>query len=114
MVDDNISHVEGVGSVDLILSLSSFFNLHLPKFPLNMLSVSKITRDLNSKFFYDHCVFQELGMYRKIGISRERGGLYCFVVYPSWWYVMLLSLYLIILFFVPLNSRKYEKVIFKS
>ena len=54
--------------------------LHVSDFKFSLLSVSKITRELNCfVFFYpDFCVFQDLCSGRVKGIGREEGGLYSF------------------------------------
>ena len=49
--------------------------LHVPDFKFSLLSVSKITRELNCfvSFYPDFCVFQDLCSGRVKGIGREEG-----------------------------------------
>jgi hypothetical protein len=58
------------------LSLSSV--LHVPNFPVNMLSVSSITEVLNCRGWFDptHCAFQDLRLGRILGTGTVRNGLY--------------------------------------
>lgn len=59
--------------------------LCVPTFKLNLLSVSKVTKDLNycAKFFPEHCVFQDLCT-RKVKVTgREEQGLYILTTPPS-------------------------------
>lgn len=55
--------------------------LSLPKLPFNLISVSKLTRDLNCciLFFPNHCLFCDLGTHKVIGKERVIGDLY------PWW-----------------------------
>ena len=52
--------------------------LHVPKLSNNLLSIQKVTQDLNCAvvFFHSHCVFQDLAIGKTIGIAKEQGGLY--------------------------------------
>ena len=52
--------------------------MHVPDFPINLLSVSSITKSLNCRGWFDpsHCVFQELGTGRILGIGTVHNGLY--------------------------------------
>jgi len=52
--------------------------LHVPEFPINILSISAITKALNCKieFFPDHCIFQDLQTGKRIGSGRLRDDLY--------------------------------------
>ena len=54
--------------------------LHVPDFKFSLLSVSKITRELNCfvSFYPEFCVFQDLCSGRVKGIGREEEGLYSF------------------------------------
>lgn len=58
------------------LHLSSVF--HVPNFFINLLSISQITKSLNSSvtFLPSHCVFQDLETRRTIGRGFENDGLY--------------------------------------
>ncbi|KAK6775868.1 hypothetical protein RDI58_026869 [Solanum bulbocastanum] len=52
--------------------------LHVPEFKFNLLSVSKLTRELSCvvTFFPDFCIFQALSNGKVMGIGKEREGLY--------------------------------------
>ncbi|KAH0650173.1 hypothetical protein KY284_030085 [Solanum tuberosum] len=75
-------------SVDIsnIGDASSFQNevmknvLFVPDFKFNLLSVSKITKELSCfvSFYPDFCVFQDLYSGRVKGIGKEEGGLYIY------------------------------------
>ena len=49
--------------------------LYVPEFPVNLLSISAITKQLLCfvTFFHFHFTFQDLWMGRRIGLSHERG-----------------------------------------
>ena len=65
-----------VVNVSNTLALSSV--LHIPCFSTNLLSISRVTRDLNCSvtFSPSHCVFQDLSTKKTIGSGEERNGLY--------------------------------------
>jgi hypothetical protein len=52
--------------------------LHVPKFPVNLLSVSSMNKSLDCGSWFDpaRCVFQELGTGRLLGTGTEHEGLY--------------------------------------
>ena len=52
--------------------------LHVPSFPLNLLSISCITNELNCAaiFYPTWCLFMELGTWKILGTGIMRGGLY--------------------------------------
>ncbi|XP_075107011.1 uncharacterized protein LOC107785239 [Nicotiana tabacum] len=52
--------------------------LHIPDFKYNLLSVSKITKELQClvAFYPDVCIFQELSSGKVLGIGKEEFGLY--------------------------------------
>ena len=54
--------------------------LLVPDFKCNLLSVSKITKQLSCfvSFYPDLCVFRDLHSGKVKGIGKEKGGLYCF------------------------------------
>nr|KYP43794.1 hypothetical protein KK1_034774 [Cajanus cajan] len=76
----NGSHtpVIGCGNIQLQSSLLLKNVLHVPQLSNNLLSIHKITQDLNCAvtFFHSHCVFQDLATGRTIGIAKEQDGLY--------------------------------------
>ena len=77
----NGSQTPIVGSGNIRLSPSLHLNhvLHVPKLSNNLLSIHKLTKDLNCvvTFFHSHCVFQDLATGKTIGIAEEQNGLYC-------------------------------------
>jgi hypothetical protein len=52
--------------------------LHVPNFPVSLLSVSSITKSLNCRAVFEpaFCVFQDLKSGRVLGTGTERDGLY--------------------------------------
>ena len=52
--------------------------LHVPKLLASLVSIQKLTHDLKcyAIFFPSYCVFQEQGSKRRIGLAKERNGLY--------------------------------------
>ncbi len=59
IADGSLSNVSGTGSVKCTPTISLSYVLHVPSFPINLLSVSSITKALNYKIenFPTHCVF---------------------------------------------------------
>ena len=75
--------VQGRGTTRVTPSLSLHQILNVPGFPVNLLSISAITRALpcTVTFFPFHCIFQDLYTGRRIGLGRENGrGIYELVV----------------------------------
>jgi len=72
------THIIGCGNIHLQPSFSLKNVLHISKLSNNLLSIHKITQDLNRPviFFHSHCVFQDLATGRTIGIAKEQGRLY--------------------------------------
>ena len=70
--------INGRGNIHLQPSFPLKNVLHVPKLSNNLLSIQKITQDLNCAvvFFPSHCVFQDLVTGKTIGIAKEQGGLY--------------------------------------
>ena len=62
LANDTTSHIESVGTAKVTDSLSLSSILYIPKFPFNLLFISKLTRSLNYivMFFPDHYVFRRL------------------------------------------------------
>ena len=51
--------------------------LHVPKLSTNLVSIQKFTEDLKCyAIFHPYCVFQDQCSGRKIGLAKERNGLY--------------------------------------
>ncbi|GKC05155.1 retrovirus-related pol polyprotein from transposon TNT 1-94 [Tanacetum coccineum] len=80
IADGSISQVLGSGTVNLSPSISLSLVLSLPKFSFNLLSVSRITSNLQCsvKFYPEYCVFKDLKTKKIIGRGRECDGLYVF------------------------------------
>ncbi|KAM0022126.1 putative RNA-directed DNA polymerase [Helianthus debilis subsp. tardiflorus] len=78
LADGSSCPVRGIGSVSNSKDLNLSSVLLVPKFPDNLCSVSQITKQNNCSvtFYPTHCIFQELGTNRLIGIGFESGGLY--------------------------------------
>ena len=78
IADGTFSSVSGKGLVHATSSLPLSTVLHVPSFSTNLLSISRITRDLNCSvtFFPSYCVFQDLLTKQKIGSGSEKNGLY--------------------------------------
>lgn len=70
-----ISHI---GSICMFINKFVSNVLYLPDFRVNLLSVSKITKDLNCMvvFYPELCVFQNLSNGQVKGICEEQHGLY--------------------------------------
>ncbi|XP_019244427.1 PREDICTED: uncharacterized protein LOC109224294 [Nicotiana attenuata] len=71
----NVTHT-GTSSISARSTLSNIF--HLPQFKFNLMSVSKMTKELAcAATFYPHfCIFQDLFNGRVKEIGKERDGLY--------------------------------------
>ena len=78
IADGSFSAIAGTGTIRLSPTLVLYNVLHVPKLSCNLISISKLSQDLNCcvKFSPSHCVFQELDSRRTIGNARECGGLY--------------------------------------
>ena len=65
--------VQGRGTTRVTPSLSLHQILYVPGFPVNLLSISAITRALpcSVTFFPFHCIFEDLYTGRRIGLGRE-------------------------------------------
>lgn len=78
VADGTRATVAGKGDIKLNNRLILKSALHVPALPINLLSVSSLTKRLNCSvtFFSDHCVFQDLETKLMIGTGCEREGLY--------------------------------------
>ncbi|KAJ7950679.1 Retrovirus-related Pol polyprotein from transposon TNT 1-94 [Quillaja saponaria] len=85
VADGSLSTISGKGSIQCTPTLPLSSVLHIPKFSMNLLSISSITRDLNCQAILDSscCKFQELGTGRTIGYGKEQDGLYLLEYGPS-------------------------------
>ena len=78
LTDGSRTPIQAIGIATTTPTLSLSYIFYLPYFSFNLLSVSKITKVLNYTvtFFSTHCVFQELGTWKTIGIGRDWNRLY--------------------------------------
>ena len=78
IADGSLSTVASMGTIEIGPNLILRSVLHVPNLTCNLLSISKLTQDLNcvAKFSHSTCTFQDLTMERTIGNAREHGGLY--------------------------------------
>ena len=82
-IADDLDLVQGRGTTRVTPSLSLHQILYVPDFPVNLLSISAITRALpcTITFFPFHCIFQDLYTGRRIGLGCENGrGIYELIV----------------------------------
>ena len=74
ITDGSLSVVAGMDTINITPSIILKLVLHVPKLSCNLLSVSKITKDLNCFVNFSHsCKFQDLISGRKIGNAKEHG-----------------------------------------
>ena len=80
VADGNSMPVTGAGNVSLSSTFSMSSVLLAPTLSNNLISISKITRDLDCHviFFTTYSVFQDNVTKMTIGIGKERDGLYYF------------------------------------
>jgi hypothetical protein len=78
IADGTSQQICGIGSVECTPSLSLSSVLHVPYFPVNLLSVSSIIDQFKCIVIFDEnsCVFQEKSTGRKIGAGIRRNGLW--------------------------------------
>jgi hypothetical protein len=78
IADGTSQPIHGVGSVECTPSISLSSVLHVPSFPVNLLSVSSIIDQFKCYVIFDEhsCVFQEKGTGRRIGTGVRRNGLW--------------------------------------
>lgn len=78
IADGSLSAIVGTGDIVISPSLTLPKVLHVPNLLGNLISISKLTRDLNcqANFYPSHCHFKELESGRTIGNAKEREGLY--------------------------------------
>ncbi|KAG2689059.1 hypothetical protein I3760_09G123000, partial [Carya illinoinensis] len=78
IADGSLSKVAGTGSVRVSENITLDSVLLVPKLNCNLLSISKLTRDLNcvTKFGSNLCEFQVLDSGKTIGSAKMCSGLY--------------------------------------
>lgn len=76
--DGGQAEIRNIGSIKLSHDLSLDKVLYVPKFRVNLLSVSKLTRALCCimTFYPDFCVVQDMDTRRVIGLGKHFDGLY--------------------------------------
>ena len=77
IADDTFLALAGSGTVRVSPTITLENVLHVPKLSCNLLSISRITKDLDcyAYFSYSDCQFQDLDLRRMIGNAKEHGGL---------------------------------------
>jgi len=77
MVDGAVSPIVGRGNV-CILNLKLKSVLYVPGINYNLLSISRITKDMNCRviFLPSYCIFQDQASGRTIGSAEAKDGLY--------------------------------------
>jgi len=80
IADGTFSTIASVGSIPVSKTLTLHNVLNVLNLSCNLLSISKLTQDLNclAIFYSSTCKFQELSSGRMIGSSKEVDGLYLF------------------------------------
>ncbi|RVW45480.1 Retrovirus-related Pol polyprotein from transposon TNT 1-94 [Vitis vinifera] len=78
IADSSKSKIAGTGSIKLTKDLYLDSVLHVPNLDCNLLSISKLARDLQcvTKFYPNLCVFQDLKSGKMIGSAELCSGLY--------------------------------------
>ncbi|RVX23597.1 Retrovirus-related Pol polyprotein from transposon TNT 1-94 [Vitis vinifera] len=78
IADGSKSKIVGTGSIKLTKDLYLDSVLHVPNLDCNLLSISKLARDLQcvTKFYPNSCVFQDLKSGKMIGSAELCSGLY--------------------------------------
>ncbi|KAK0606654.1 hypothetical protein LWI29_002135 [Acer saccharum] len=78
IADGSLSKVAGIGLVTITDDLTLKSMLLVPNLTCNLMSISKLTKDLNcvTNFFSNRCEFQDLELGRMIGKAKECAGLY--------------------------------------
>lgn len=80
LADGSQSIITGIGNSSLLPTLSLDSVLHVPRFPLSLLSVSQLTKKLDCTitFSSSSCTLQDRQTRRIFGSGTESGGLYYF------------------------------------
>ena len=83
IADGSLSKVTSTGTVYISPCLKLHSVLLVPSLRCNLLSISKLTKDLNcvAKFSTGYCKFQDLELGKTIGNAKECEGLYFLEVY---------------------------------
>ena len=82
IADGRTCRVSGQGTIRATSQLTLDKALYVLEFPVNLLSISSITKHLNCfvTFFPFHCTFQDLQTGKRIGLGREKCQGVCLLV----------------------------------
>ena len=80
IVDGSLASIAGTGTIILGPHITLFNVHHVPKLSCNLLSISKLTKDLNRAAYFlpNHCEFQDVTSRKRIGNAEKYGGFYYF------------------------------------
>ena len=78
VANGSLTTVAGFGDIHITPTLILKDVLHVPKLSASLVSIQKLTHDLKCYvvFFPSYCVFQDQVSRRRIGLAKERNGLY--------------------------------------
>ena len=78
VANGSLATIAGFGDIYITPTLILKNVLHVPKLSTSLVSIQKPTHDLKcyAIFFPSYCVFQEQSSGRRIGLAKERNGLY--------------------------------------
>ncbi|CBI34284.3 unnamed protein product, partial [Vitis vinifera] len=78
VANGSLATIAGFGDIYITPTLILKNVHHVPKFSANLVSIQKLTHDLKCYviFLPSYCVLQEQGSGRRIGLAKERSGLY--------------------------------------
>ena len=82
IADGRTCRVSGQSTIRATSQLTLDKVLYVPEFPVNLLSISSITKHLNCfvTFFPFHCTFQDLQTGKRIGLGHDKGqGVYLLI-----------------------------------
>lgn len=76
--DGSLITVTGLGNIPINPCIALKNVLHVPKLSTNLISIKKLTQDLNCTVIFcsNYCEFQDQTSERTIGRAKERDGLY--------------------------------------
>ena len=85
IADGSLAPIMGYGNINCTPSLSLSPVLHVPNLPVDLLSVSSLTKSRNCKASFDphSCTFQDPKTRRNLGTGIEHDGLYYLTNAPS-------------------------------
>ena len=77
-VNGSLATIVGFGGIYITPTLILKNVLYVSKLSANLVSIQKLTHDLKcyAIFFPSYCVLQKQGLGRRIGLAKERSGLY--------------------------------------